>query len=48
MKKINNLYNEIIDIKKIQFMYNRKGKINTKNKGKLENPKVIVFIIWSI
>lgn len=36
MKKINNLYNEIIDIKKIQFMYNRKVKINTKNKGKLE------------
>ena len=36
MKKINNLYNEIIDIKKIQFMYNRKVKINTKNKGKLD------------
>ena len=36
MKKINNIYNDIIDIKKIQFMYNRKVKINTKNKGKLE------------
>ena len=36
MKKINNIYDDIIDIKKIQFMYNRKVKINTKNKGKLE------------
>lgn len=36
MKKINNLYNDIIDIRKIQFMYDRRIRLNTKNKQKLE------------
>ena len=36
MKKINNFYNEILDLKKIQFIYNKRVKINTKNKSKLE------------
>ena len=36
MKKAKNLYNEIVDIKKIQNMYNNRVKLNTKNKSKLE------------
>ena len=36
MKKAKNLYNEIVDIKKIQNMYNKRVKLNTKNKSKLE------------
>ena len=36
MKKLNNLYNEIIDLKRIQHIYNKKVKVNTKNKSKLE------------
>ena len=34
MKKIENLYNTIVDINK---MYDHKIKVNTKNKKKLEN-----------
>lgn len=36
MKKLNNFYNKIVDIKVIQDMYDKKVKINTKNKKKLE------------
>ena len=36
MKRINNLYSEIVDIKNIKTMYDTRVKINTKNKGKLE------------
>lgn len=36
MKRINNLYRTIIDINKIQSMYNKRVKLNTKNKLKLE------------
>ena len=36
MKKLNNLYNEIVDLKRIQYIYNKKVKVNTKNKSKLE------------
>ena len=36
MKRINNLYDTIVDIKKIQNMYDHRIRINTKNKGKLE------------
>lgn len=36
MKRINNLYNEILDIKKIIDIYNNGVKKNTKNKYKLE------------
>jgi len=36
MKRINNIYNTIVDIKKIQYIYNKRIKLNTKNKVKLE------------
>lgn len=36
MKRLNNLYNNIIDIKVIQDMYDKRIKINTKNKKKIE------------
>ena len=36
MKRVNNIYNSIVDIKAIQTMYNKKIKLNTKNKIKLE------------
>lgn len=36
MKRLNNLYNEIVDIKVIQDMYDKRIKVNTKNKKKLE------------
>ena len=36
MKRINNTYKDIIDLKKIQYIYNKRVKINTKNKAKLE------------
>ena len=36
MKRVNNIYNTIIDIKSIQNMYDKRVKINTKNKSKLE------------
>lgn len=37
MKKSNNIYNKIVDIEKIINMYDRRIKINTKNKVKLSN-----------
>lgn len=36
MKRIDNLYNRLVDIKEIQNIYNKRIKINTKNKLKLE------------
>lgn len=36
MKRINNIYNQITDIKTIMDMYNKKVKITTKNKQKIE------------
>lgn len=36
MKRKNNFYNEIVDIKKIIEIYDKKVKLNTKNKIKLE------------
>jgi len=36
MKRVNNLYNEIVDIRKICLMYDKRIKINTKNKRKVE------------
>lgn len=36
MKKLNNFYNSIVDIKIIQDMYDKRVKLNTKNKKKLE------------
>ena len=36
MKRINNTYKDINDLKKIQYIYNKRVKINTKNKAKLE------------
>ena len=36
MKRIDNLYTKIVDIKEIQNMYDKRIKINTKNKLKLE------------
>ena len=36
MKRLNNLYNQILDVKIIQNTYDKKIKINTKNKQKLE------------
>lgn len=36
MKRINNIYDEILDLNKIQNMYDKRIKINTKNKKKLE------------
>lgn len=36
MKKLNNFYNKIVDIKVIQDMYDKRVKLNTKNKKKLE------------
>lgn len=36
MKRKNNLYNQIIDIQKIQKVYDHRVRINTKNKKKLE------------
>ena len=36
MKRVNNLYKEIIDIKNIKDMYDKRVKVNTKNKIKIE------------
>ena len=36
MKRINNLYDTIVDLKKIQRMYDHRIRVNTKNKIKLE------------
>ena len=36
MKRIGNLYSKITDIKNIKEMYDKKIKVNTKNKGKIE------------
>lgn len=36
MKRINNIYNQITDVKTIMDMYNKKVKITTKNKQKIE------------
>jgi hypothetical protein len=36
MKKINNIYNKIVDVKIIQNMYEKRVKKNTRNKEKLE------------
>lgn len=36
MKRINNIYSKIEDIKKIQNMYDKRIKLNTRNKLKLE------------
>lgn len=36
MRRINNIYNKIVNIKKIQKMYNSRVKLNTKNKIKIE------------
>lgn len=36
MKRLNNFYNVIVDIKTIQNMYDKRVKLNTKNKKKLE------------
>lgn len=36
MKRINNIYDEIVDLKKINNMYNKRVRKNTKNKQKLE------------
>ena len=36
MKKVGNLYDDILDIKKIQLIYDKRIRINTKNKTKLE------------
>ena len=36
MKKLNNFYDKIVDIKVIQNMYDKRVKLNTKNKKKLE------------
>ena len=36
MKRVNNIYNNIVDLVKIQNMYNKRIRINTKNKYKLE------------
>ena len=32
MKRVNNLYDKIVDLKKIQLMYDKVIKLNTKNK----------------
>ena len=36
MKRVNNIYDSILDIRIIQKMYNSRVKVNTKNKLKLE------------
>lgn len=36
MKRKNNLYDEILDIKKIKYIYDKQIRINTKNKEKIE------------
>ena len=36
MKRINNIYDRVLDIRKIQNMYDFRIKLNTKNKNKLE------------
>ena len=36
MKRVGNLYSKITDIKNIKEMYDKKIKVNTKNKGKIE------------
>ena len=36
MKRIGNLYSKISDIKNIKEMYDKKVKVNTKNKSKIE------------
>jgi len=36
MKRVNNIYDSILDIRIIQKMYNARVKVNTKNKLKLE------------
>lgn len=36
MKRLNNIYDNILDVKKIVEMYDKRIKVNTKNKRKLE------------
>ena len=36
MKRFNNIYSNILDIKKIDYIYQKRIKLNTKNKRKLE------------
>lgn len=36
MKKVGNLYNKITDLKNIKMMYDKRVKLNTKNKVKIE------------
>lgn len=36
MKRVNNIYDDILDLNKIQNMYDKRIKINTQNKKKLE------------
>lgn len=36
MKKVGNLYNKITDLKNIKMMYDKRVKLNTKNKAKIE------------
>ncbi len=39
MKRVNNIYDSILDIRIIQKIYNSRVKVNTKNKLKLEKIK---------
>lgn len=36
MKRLGNLYNKITDLKNIKMMYDKRVKLNTKNKAKIE------------
>ena len=36
MKRVGNLYNKIVDIKNIKEMYDKRVRLNTKNKSKVE------------
>ena len=36
MKRVNNIYNRLIDFKSIKAMYDKRIRVNTKNKMKLE------------
>ena len=36
MKRVGNLYNKIVDIKNIKEMYDKRVRLNTKNKAKVE------------
>lgn len=36
MKRVGNLYNKITDLKNIKMMYDKRVKLNTKNKAKIE------------